>query len=309
MEKHFLLALGDDQSAFQAGRFVEYFFRYKHAVRLTLVYVAPQAPEVPLRDEEVFQKQRLAEDWRRRQEQRAEELLEKGRGLLLHAGFPAANVNTRFVFSQYGSARDLIQECVKGLFDALVLGRRGLSRFEELFLDSVTKTIINEELTFPIWVCQRPERDRRNVLVAVDGSEPCVQIADHVGFVAADQPDHSITLVHVARERGGESEYAGYFETALRSLLENGVARERIQTKVVFASSPAQAILQEAESGRYSAVAVGRTGTSSPGLFSVGSVSRTLLARLEGAALWVSPSLCSPGQMHIGQTAFLAKPF
>jgi len=299
MEKHFLLALGDDQSAFQAGRFVEYFFRYKHVVRLTLVYVAPQAPEVFLHDDEVFQKQRLAEDWRRRQKQRAGELLEKGRNLLLHAGFSAENVNTRFVFSQYGSARDLIQECVKGLFDALVLGRRGLSRFEELFLDSVTKTIINEELTFPIWVCRHPDRGRKNVLVAVDGSEPCMQIADHVGFVAADQPDHSITLVHVARGQDEESKYAGYFETALRSLLENGVARERIQSKVLFSHNPAQAILQEAESGRYSAVAVGRTGASSPGLFSVGSVSRTLLARLEGAALWVSPWVCTPGQMNI----------
>lgn len=294
MEKHLLLALGDDQTAFQAGRFVEYFFRYKHAVRLTIIYVAPQTPEFSLRDEDVFQKQRFIEDWRRRQEQRAGELLEKGRDLLLHSGFPAENVTTRFVFSRYGSARDLIQECVKGLFDALVLGRRGLSRFEELFLSSVTKTIINEELTFPIWVCQRPERGRKNVLVAVDGSEACVQIVDHAGFVAADQPDHALTLVHVARETTKESEYAGYFKIALRSLLENGVARERIQTKVIFSSNPAQAILQEAENRRYSAVAVGRTGTSSPGLFSVGSVSRTLLARLEGAALWVSPSICTP---------------
>jgi nucleotide-binding universal stress UspA family protein len=294
MEKHLLLALADDQTAFQAGRFVEYFFRHKHAVRLTIIYIAPQTPEFSLRDEDVFQKQRLIEDWRRRQEQRARELLEKGRSLLLHSGFPAENVTTRFVFSRYGSARDLIQECVKGLFDALVLGRRGLSRFEELFLSSVTKTIINEELTFPIWVCQRPERGRKNVLVAVDGSEACEQIVDHAGFVAADQPDHAITLVHVARETAKESEYAGYFKTALRSLMENGVARERIQTKILFSSSPAQAILQEAENGRYSAVAVGRTGTSSPGLFSVGSVSRTLLARLEGAALWVSPSICAP---------------
>ncbi len=309
MEKHFLLAIGDDQSTFQAGRFVEYFFRYKHAVHLTLIYVAPQAPEFSLHDEEVFQKQRLAEDWRRRQEQRAGELLKKGRDLLLHAGFSTGNVNARFVFSQYGSARDLIQECVKGLFDALILGRRGLSRFEELFLNSVTKTIINEELTFPIWVCQRPGRGRKNVLVAVDGSEPCVQIVDHVGFVAADQPDHSITLVHVAREQGEESEYARYFETALRSLLKNGVARERIQTKILFSSNPAQAILQEAESGRYSAVAVGRTGASSPGFFSMGSVSRTLLARLEGAALWVSPSVCTPGQVNISQTSFAKKPF
>lgn len=296
MEKHFLLAISDDVSSFQAGRFVEYFFHDKPAVRLTLLYVAPQAPEFSMRSEEIFHKQKMTEDWKRRQEQRASELLKKGRDILLNAGFFPKNVTTRFVFSQYGSARDLIQECVKGLFDALVLGRRGLSLFEELFVDSVTKTIINEELTFPIWVCRRLERGRKNILVAVDGSEPCVQIADHVGFVAADQPEHAITLVHVLKNSDSGSDHKAYFDTALRSLLDNGVARERIQSKVLVCANPAQAILEEAASGQYAAVAVGRTGTSGSGLFSMGSVSRTLLTRLEGAALWISPSTCLTGK-------------
>lgn len=292
MEKHFLLAIGDDQSAFQAGRFVEYFFHYKHAVQLTLLYIAPRPPEVSLARDEAYQKQKYFLEWSRRQEQKAEGLLKKGQGLMVQAGFDAKNVNTRFVFSQFGSARDLIQESVKGYFDALVLGRRGLSRFEELFMDSVTKTIINEELTFPIWVCRRPERGRKNILVAVDGSEPCVQIADHVGFVAADQPDHGITLVHVTKNTQATEEQKSVFSTALRSLLDNGVARERIQTRVLVASSPSQAILEEADRDGYAVVAVGRTGTSASGVFSMGSVSRNLLNNLEGAALWVSPSVC-----------------
>lgn len=293
MEKHFLLAIGDDQSAFQAGRFVDYFFPYKHAVRLTLVYVGPQPPEIPLDSKEVFEKQKFSGDWRRKQEQKAQELLDKGQKLVVQAGFLEKNVNTRFVYSRFGSARDLIQECVKGLFDALVLGRRGLSRFEELFVDSVTRTIINEELTFPIWVCQRPERGRRNVLLAVDGSEPCVRIADHVGFVIADQPEHGVTLVHIARDELSASEQKAVLDAAYRALLDNGVARERIQSKVLKGSNPAQLIFEEAHQGRYAAVAVGRAGASAAGLFSMGSVSRALLSRLDKAALWVSPSVCS----------------
>lgn len=293
MEKHFLLAIGDDQSSFQAGRFVEHFFHYKHAVQLTLVFVGPQLPDIPLDSEDVFEKQKIIGDWKRKQEQKARELLDKGRSLVVQAGFPEKNVNARFVFSQFGSARDLIQECAKGLFDALVLGRRGLSRFEELFVGSVTKTIINEELSFPIWVCQRPERGRKNVLLAVDGSEPCVQIADHVGFVIADQPDHAVTMVHVAKAETDEIQRDAVFESAFRALLDNGVARERIQSKVLAGSSPAQTLLDEAHQGRYAVVAVGRTGVSAAGLFSMGSVSRALLSRLDKAALWVSPSVCS----------------
>ncbi len=292
MEKHLLLAVGDDQSSLQAVRFVNHFFGLKHAVRLTLLYVAPQPPAVYLDDRDVYHRKRWTEDWKRGQEHRAEELLAQGKAALVDSGFSADRVSTRFLFSQYGSAKDLIQESVKGHFDALVLGRRGLSRFEELFVDSVTKRIMNEELSFPIWVCQRPERERKNVLVAVDGSEPCVQIADHVGFIVADQPKQNIVLAHIPDSQVTESAHQDFFELALASLMENGVPRERIQTKLLTGSSPAVALQQEAESGRYAAVAVGRTGASGPGFFSMGSVSRTLLAKLEGAALWVSPSFC-----------------
>lgn len=292
MEKHFLLAIGDDQSSLQAARFVYHFFTHKHAIRLTLLYVAPQPAAVYLEDGDVYQRKQWVEDWKRDQERRADQLLVKGRALLLEAGFSASNVFTKFIFSQYGSAKDLIQECAKGHFDALVLGRRGLSRFEELFVDSVTKRVINEELSFPIWVCQRPERNRKDLLVAVDGSEPCVQIADHVGFVVADQPEQSIVLAHISKDQVPSIEQTPFFEHALGSLLENGVPRERIRTKVLLGANPAQALLQEADKQRYAVVAVGRTGTSEPGFFSMGSVSRTLLAKLEGAALWVSPSSC-----------------
>lgn len=292
MEKHLLLAIGDDQSSLQAVRFVNHFFTRKSQIRLTLLYVAPHPPAVYLDDSDVYQRKRWTEDWKRGQERRAMELLAQGKAGLADSGFVEDHVTTKFVFSQYGSARDLIQECAKGHFDALVLGRRGLSRFEELFVDSVTKRIMNEELSFPIWVCQRPERERANILVAVDGSEPCVQIADHVGFIVADQPEQTVVLAHIPNSQNSETEYQDFFEHALASLVENGVSRERIQTKVLSGANPAAALLQEAESGRYAVVAVGRTGASGPGFFSMGSVSRSLLAKLEGAALWVSPSSC-----------------
>ncbi|SDB57042.1 Nucleotide-binding universal stress protein, UspA family [Desulfonatronum thiosulfatophilum] len=293
MEKHFLLAIGDDQSSFLAGRFINHFFLHKHHIRLTLLYVAPQPPSVYLDDSDVYQRKKWTDGWKKAQQQRADELLEKGRAMLVSSGFSSSNVATKFIYSQFGSAKDLIQECAKGHYDALVLGRRGLSRFEELFVDSVTKSIMNEDLSFPIWVCQRTESKRRNVLVAVDGSEPCVQIADHVGFVMADQPDHSVVLAHVNGDSSTPDPDAhSFFDHALTSVLNNGVSRERIQTKILQSSKPAQALLQEAENGRYAVVAVGRTGTSAPGFFSMGSVSRTLLAKLDGAALWVSPSTC-----------------
>ena len=46
----------------------------------------------------------------------------------------------------------IVRESEEGLYDAAVLGRRGLSWFEEMVSDSVSHRILWEELTFPICV-------------------------------------------------------------------------------------------------------------------------------------------------------------
>ena len=54
---------------------------------------------------------------------------------------------------------------------------------EEMVADSVSHRILWESITFPIWICRNTERDRKNVLVCVDGSEECLRVADHVGYM------------------------------------------------------------------------------------------------------------------------------
>ncbi len=85
------------------------------------------------------------------------------------------------------------------------------------------------------------------------------------------------------------SDKEGIFLNARDSLVNNGLPSEMIKTKVVEDANVARAILSEADEGRFSAVAVGRTGAGQGilGKIFMGSVSTKLFRELEGAALWL----------------------
>ena len=72
-------------------------------------------------------------------------------------------------------------------------------------------------------------------------------------------------------------------------LVADGISPERIRSKVIPETDAAKAIIKEAGSEGFAAVAVGRTGKAM-GFFKkvfAGSVSRNLFQDLEGASLWL----------------------
>lgn len=72
--------------------------------------------------------------------------------------------------------------------------------------------------------------------------------------------------------------------------MKAGVSGDRIQYEIIPEANAGKAILEEASSRHFAAVAVGRTERVM-GLFKkvfVGSVSRKLFQELEGASLWLA---------------------
>jgi len=279
MEKHLLVAIGDDYTSSLSLRYVYGFFSRRDAVKLTLFYVSPKtvphAPHV-----------REAEPPRCHPGE-ALPLMEKAKSWLLDMGFPKDNVFTKTCRGDQGIVKDIIKECEAGLYDAAVLGRRGLSWFDEMFADSVSHKILWESVSFPIWVCRNPDSNRKDVLVCLDGSPQCLRVADHVGFILSGEPAHDITLLNI---RGnGDPDPGPLFDEARRIFTENGIDPARIRKKAIVSADPAQAILKLARSENYAAVAIGRTGDKPQAIMEhiVGTTSLKLLRKLEGAALWL----------------------
>ena len=286
MEKHLLVTVSEQQKRLYADRFVAHFFSNRENLKITLFYTAPRPPTV-WEGERTLEGDAQREAQLKENELKGRKALEGAKRLLLQRGFSEEKINTKLQVRKFSKVMDIIQEGEEGLYDAVVLGQRGLTWLEQAFDESVTKELLRKKVGFPIWVCRKPDLERKNVLVCVDGSEASIRVADHVGFVLADQEDQAVTLMTV--DRNGEwnaTDIASHFDACAKHIASNGFSEDRIRTKVVKAGNIGKAILKEAEAGRFGVVATGRTGKGK-GLF-MGSVSTALFKELEKAALWIS---------------------
>jgi len=291
LEKHLLVTISEDVNALFGLRFVFSFFSRTDLARLTLFYVSPR----PVQGRE-FQES-LSPYCQPGQEgttgqacRQPPPALAAARDWLLDMGFPADRVELKSSPAKLGTVKDIAAEAERGLYDAVVLGRRGLSWFDEIFDDSITHRLLWESITFPLWVCRNPARHRSNVLLCVDGSEQAMRVADHVGFILRDEAEHSVTIFHNRAQGLPEGERVEEIMARTGEVLaRNGIGEERIDYLVKSSKDAAGLILKEADKGQYAAVAVGRSADRPGTLANIfGSTSLTLLRKLEGAALWIS---------------------
>lgn len=289
LEKHLLVTISEDINALFGLRYVFGFFSRRDLVRLTLFYVTARPGTESFDSSAPFcatgQTSSFGNACRT-----PPQTLTTARDWLLDMGFPGDRIEMRSAPAKYGTVKDIAAEAERGLYDAVVLGRRGLSWFDEIFDDSVTHRMLWESISFPLWVCRNPMRHRKNVLLCVDGSEQCLRVADHVGYILRNEPEHSVTVFHNRAQSLPEGQSIEHITAgAIAALKENGIEDERIDVLVKSSKDPADLILKQAQAGEFAAVAVGRSGGKPDALRNIfGSISLTLLRKLEGAALWIS---------------------
>lgn len=156
----------------------------------------------------------------------------------------------------------------------------------------------------------------RNILVAVDGSECSFRAVEYCAFQFNGLSDLSIVLFHVlpnlpprfwdpghildsAEQEGRRQIVENWidaqkaatepiFQSALAMLTGRGIEPDRIRAKTVYDSTDvAGSILEEAKSGQYLTLVLGRTGSSRTGGFSMGSTTSRIFNRGAGIAVCV----------------------
>lgn len=289
MDRHLLVTVSGDLSAMSGVRFVGGFFGDKGGLKITLFYTAPRPPAL-WGGELNYETLNEYETQARKNELKGKRALEEAMRLLVREGFSEDRVNAKLTLRSVSTAKDILREGEEGLYDALVLGRRGVTRLEEFLEESVSGQLAFHNAACPLWICRRPDLERRGVLLCLDGSDASLRTADHVGYMVGGLERHVVTMVQVRRSAGGgEETVAAVFGRARSILEENGVDPERIREKVVTDGPAPKALLAEAAGGRYAAVAIGRTGRGRSLLrrMFMGSVGRTMLQELDGACLWM----------------------
>lgn len=283
MQRHLLLTLGDDQTSWYKLDFISDLFPDKSGVLITLFYVAPRQTA-----------EKAASSCEGRAPGQAPvctspeggQVLEKARQRLLFLGFPPENVMLKMACSGRGALDEITCEGSGGLYDATVLGRRGLTWMEELVEDSLSNSLLLRRVDFPIWVCRRRTNGEKGVLLCVSDSRHSLRMADHIGFVLGRDSAHPVTILHVGEEAAAPDMIAA----ATAELTANHFPPELIRTAVRPGKNVAKAILDEAHSGHYMAVAVGMSGAEANPLEALFPVHMCfkLLKKLESPALWVS---------------------
>lgn len=285
MNRHLLVTVGDDAAALDGARFVTRFFTAPRDLNLTFFHTTQ---DDTLRragaDGAVVRNVTCAvgDD-----SVKQHDPLERVRRYLCDNGF-GGGMEAKIFFRRYSSIADLVVEGEKGLYDAIVLGRRELLRLEDAYGGDAGA--VRRASTAPLWLCGGVEDDRNNVLLCVDGSAPSVAMADHVGYMLSGDPGQRVMLLAVGGsgpDAPGRAMHA--LERGTAALLTAGFDEERLDAKIVDEGPVGRTILAEAEAGRFAVVALGRTGAGlgrDPGMF-LGSASGYLIERLRGAALWL----------------------
>ena len=310
MQKKILMAVDDSPHSRQA---VDYAVRIKGLIPglgFTLLHVQPAVSQFLL-DEAKRSGPAQAELNRTaaRNAEASRELLDRYQDLMVRAGVPAAQIERLTLPRQSGVAKDILDQAQNGLFDAILLGRRGISSVQQMFMGSVSAHLIENSAVIPVWLVDG-KADSTRVLVAVDGSESALRAVDHMAFMLSGNPEVKIRFFHVTPRlkdycvvdfgrkpgdglealiaQGDKRCMDDFFSAALANLRAAGFQENQIETQTATTLvSVGETILNAAQAGGFGTLVMGRRGVNKS--FFGGKVSYHVSQKLSGAALWLVP--------------------
>ena len=310
MDKKIVIAVDDSRHSNNAVRYAAGIYEVLKEMKFTLMHVQPTISEYLL-DEAKKSPQAYAELEKviRKNSETAQGLLEKYKEQMMALSIAEADIQLKTQHRMLGVAKDILEFSVAGHFDAVIMGRRGLSGLGEVFIGSVSANVVNHSANTPVWLVDEKETSK-DILVAVDGSENSLKAVDHLAFMIGENTDVKISFFHVAPklkdfcavdfgeiqtealeeiiQKGDKECIDQFFSHAKKRLNEAGIQESQINFKVsegLFRVG--KAVLDEFQQGNLGTLVVGRRGMNRK--FFTGSTSRYLINGFTEGALWVVP--------------------
>ena len=235
----------------------------------------------------------------------SEEILEKSRQLLLSRGIEGSVIEIVSQPRSLGLAKDIIDYAHREVYDAIVTGRRGLSRVQKVFMGSTSAKLIEFSRGIPVWVVDS-EIYPRKFLVVVDAVCPRHHLMDHLKRMCAGIEDIHLTFFYVRRgpaveqiedmdmselrakiSRKEQMDIDKFWSGTKQKMTAAGMKKHQLDLLApVQEGKIGKMILDEIESKDYDTVVIGRHGSHKS--FFSGGVSRYVSERLVDHALWIS---------------------
>ncbi len=241
--------------------------------------------------------------------EKAQKVLDSFKSRMVDFGIDPSRIKTVNRTRIDGIAKDILDYSLEKKLDAIVVGRRGISKVQEMLMGSVTGKLMEHSAVTPMWIVD-DKSDFSNILLAVDGSESALRAVDHVSFMFQGNSDVMITLLHVTPKFGdvnlvdfdiaeddqiGELVIKGekrridnFFAHASKIFNEAGISTDQLTVRDVKCNvNVKKTIINEARRGNYKTVVVGRSGMNKSFFF--GSVSRYVVEKTSGCVIWLVP--------------------
>jgi nucleotide-binding universal stress UspA family protein len=236
-------------------------------------------------------------------------LLENAKEQMVRMGMDEKFIETVTQPRKLGLAGDILDYSHRAAYDAIVMGRRGLSGLQEVVMGSVSANVIEHSKSIPVWLIDG-EVDSSRIMLAVDGSESSLKAIDHLALMMVKSPEAKIFFFHVQPKvsdfcpidfetatneqieeiimKGDKNCIERFFDHALKILKGAGFNENQIEVKVGNTFfNPGKAIIEEAKQGEYGTIVIGRRGINRA--FFTGSVSRYVVNQISDMALWIVP--------------------
>ena len=307
MEKKILMAVDDSIHSHQSLRYATRMLSGSKDVTYTLFHGQPMISQYILDEAGTDLKDNASlKKVIKKNTADAQRLLEKQKERMITMGVPNKRIEMVAQQKMIGLSKDILEYARKGIYDAIVVGRRGLSRIQKTFMGSTSAELLGSAEVVPVWMVDGNVTSQR-ILVAVDGSESSYRALDHVGSMFSENPEIKYSLFHVSPDaedidttsfgiddpyiqdivtKASERVMGKFFADAEQKLKEAGIAADRVE---IITTKPkakvGKMILEEAKRANYGTVVVGRRGADRAHFF--GSVSRYVTERITDRALWL----------------------
>jgi nucleotide-binding universal stress UspA family protein len=310
MEKKILIAVDDSRHSENALRYAAALRETVSDLKYLLFHVQPTISKYLLDEaKHKYSAYNELQKLIRKSNQAAQALLEKDKLLMISLGVPDADVQLLTLPRKFGVAKDILEHSTAMLYDAILVGRRGLSGLADIFLGSVSANVVDNSELIPVWLVDE-KGPSKEIMIAVDGSESSLRAVDHLAFMIGGNTEVNLSFFHVAPRlkdycpidfedvdsdeletiiRQGDQAYVDrFFAHARKKLGELGIRDTQVKIRVKEGGfRVGKSVLEACRQGKYGTLVIGRRGMDKK--FFTGSVSRYLINQFSYGALWVVP--------------------
>lgn len=309
MEKRILIAVDGSVYSREALEYAAGIGSIVKNIHYTLLHVHPKISEFLLEDAKKDSKAVAAlRKVTKKNHEDSQRLLEKSKKIMVKDGIEEDKIHTVSRKETRGTAKAILDHGKKSHYDAIVVGRRGVSRLAESFMGSITNSVLEYTSGTPVWAIGGRVKPSK-IMIAIDGSESSLRAVDHVSSMLGDNPQSKITLLHVAPRlrdyctiefdeegdptqevisKGDRQCVESFYVHAKDRFRKAGMKESQIDVKEVTTKLViGKTIVDEASKGDFSTIVVGRNGANNS--FFMGSVSRRVLSDAKHFAVWLVP--------------------